>query len=291
MEALILGPDEGEVVVDTPKRRAAIKLGRDELALTEFRYAAGERGPPPHVHREHSDGFWVLEGELTVQVGDDEHCLGPGGFVLAPPGVVHTFRNDGPETGRFLNLHAPSMGFHEYLRSLYSGAGPESREWFDQHEPPPDGGRPASEAFLLSRGEGRSLQLGPSGTTIKLGAGDAGDVLTVMDTTAAPGFPGPVPHRHREMLDSFYVLEGTLTVALEDRTVEAGADTYVAVPAGTVHSFSNPGEQPVRFLNLMAPAGFERYLVEVAEAAASGQPPTPESMAAIAARYDFQPSG
>lgn len=296
MEPVLLGPGEGEVVANTATRQSWIKLASEELTLTEFRYAAGERGPAPHVHRQHSDGFVVLEGELTVELGGEPHRLGPGGFSLAPPGVAHTFRNEGPETGRFLNLHAPSLGFHDYLRMLYSGASREQREAsyerFDQWPPPEDGGRPASDAIALAAGEGHRLEMGPSGTTIKLGGDDGDGALTVMDTTIAPGFPGPIPHRHRRMLDSFYVLEGTLTVQVGEDTVEAGPGAYAAVPPGTVHKFSNPSREPVRFLNLMAPGGFERYLVEVSEvAAASGEAPDPERMAEIAGKYDFEPAG
>jgi mannose-6-phosphate isomerase-like protein (cupin superfamily) len=86
------------------------------------------------------------------------------------------------------------------------------------------------------------------------------------------------------MVDSFYVLEGTLTVDLGDRRVEAGPGSYALVPPGNVHTFSNPGDEPVRILNVMAPGGLERYLKEVA---AMGGPPDPELLARIASRYDF----
>jgi mannose-6-phosphate isomerase-like protein (cupin superfamily) len=44
--------------------------------------------------------------------------LGPGSFVAAPLGVVHTFGNPGPKPARVLNTHAPSVGFHEFLRRV-----------------------------------------------------------------------------------------------------------------------------------------------------------------------------
>jgi hypothetical protein len=57
-----------------------------------------------------------------------------------------------------------------------------------------------------------------------------------------------------------------------------------------VHTFWNPGDSPVRLLNLMAPGGFEQYLKEVAEAAAPGAAPDPALMAEIASKYDFEPA-
>jgi quercetin dioxygenase-like cupin family protein len=106
----------------------------------EFHYPAGGKGPDRHIHREHSDGFYVLEGELTIEVADQTLRAGPGWFVMAPPGVVHTFRNDSSAEARFLNMHVPSMGFHEYLEGRLDD--------FDQLDPPADGGRPAGDAVI-----------------------------------------------------------------------------------------------------------------------------------------------
>jgi quercetin dioxygenase-like cupin family protein len=50
-------------------------------------------GPPLHVHDEQDDTFFVLEGVLAVQVGDEVIDLGPGDFASVPPGVPHTFDN------------------------------------------------------------------------------------------------------------------------------------------------------------------------------------------------------
>jgi oxalate decarboxylase/phosphoglucose isomerase-like protein (cupin superfamily) len=62
----------------------------------------------------------------------------------------------------------------------------------------------------------------------------------------------------------------------------------VLVPPGVVHTFANPGQEPARFLNVYQPAGNEGYVKEVAARMAGGAP-TPAEMAAIAARYDFEP--
>ncbi len=47
---------------------------------------------PLHVHREVDEGFYVIEGQLTVWAGDDVTVLNAGDFVLAPHGVPHTDR-------------------------------------------------------------------------------------------------------------------------------------------------------------------------------------------------------
>lgn len=132
----------GGVVADKPERYAEIKLGAKELCLVEFRYGPGMRGPDPHIHRTHTDGFLVLEGEWTFEVGPDRELVtgGPGTLVLIPPGLVHTFRNESDADARCINIHAPSADFHRYLKG-------EDID-FDQHPPPPDGGLPLTELVL-----------------------------------------------------------------------------------------------------------------------------------------------
>jgi quercetin dioxygenase-like cupin family protein len=272
-EPILLGPGEGE-----SHERFTILAGRDEVVLTEFRYAPGQDGPRRHIHRHHADAFYVLEGQLRITLDEEPLVLEPGGFVLIPPEVIHTFGNPGSQPGRYLNLHAPGMGFEEYLR----GNLPD----FDQeYDVPPGSGRPTSEAILLAPGEGERLALGPSSALIKAGGSDGMGSISLLETSVAPGFPGPVLHLHDATIDSFFVLDGTLTLQLDGRTVEAGPGSYALVPPGNAHTFSNRSDEPARFLSVMAPGGLERYLQE---AAALGGPPDPAKMAEIASKYDFR---
>jgi quercetin dioxygenase-like cupin family protein len=116
-DAIYLPPGDGERLV-TNTRVATIKVGRDELALVEFELEPGFVGPDPHSHDDHIDSFYVLEGQPEFLAGDETLRLGPGSFVAAPLGFRHTFGNPGPERARLLNIHAPSRGFHEFLRNV-----------------------------------------------------------------------------------------------------------------------------------------------------------------------------
>jgi mannose-6-phosphate isomerase-like protein (cupin superfamily) len=60
-----------------------------------------------HVHDGEDDAFYILEGEMTFEFGDQQVKAPPGTFVLAVPGVEHGFRNDGEVAVRMLNIHAP----------------------------------------------------------------------------------------------------------------------------------------------------------------------------------------
>lgn len=57
-----------------------------------------------HVHR-HTEAFYVLEGQLTFQVGAERETvtLGAGGFVAVPPGVAHSYGTAGGEPARWLS--------------------------------------------------------------------------------------------------------------------------------------------------------------------------------------------
>src|SRR5437764_5786068 len=139
---LLLAPGEGETVVDRPEKTLRILAELDDVIITWFRYAPGEKGPDAHVHHHHTDAFYVLEGEIEVSLGPEPQTVRapPGTFAAAPPDVVHTFRNSSDAPAIFLNLHAPASGFGDHIR----GKNPS----FDQHDPPPDGGRPLADAVF-----------------------------------------------------------------------------------------------------------------------------------------------
>jgi mannose-6-phosphate isomerase-like protein (cupin superfamily) len=281
-EPVLLSPGEGERISE----RLRIKAARPEVVVTESNYEPGGRGPKPHVHHHHVDAFWILEGRLAFALGPDgdEVEAGAGSFALVPPDVVHTFRNPGPEPARFLNFHAPGMGFDAYLRSGYEIP-------YDQHDPPADGGRSPSEVILVPPGGGERVAVGPGEAFIKAGAEDAIGSLAVVEVVVGPGGSGPVLHHHRETTESFYVLDGTFTLHLGGREVDLSAGTYGFVPPGNNHTSSNPRRESARVLNVIAPGGIDQLLKDVAAAAAeSGSPPDPQLVAQLASKYDFVPA-
>jgi quercetin dioxygenase-like cupin family protein len=65
--------------------------------------------------------FYVLDGVLTMRLGDETHEVPAGSFVCVPPGIVHTFCNHSDSPVRFLNMNTPS-GFEHYMRELGAAA-------------------------------------------------------------------------------------------------------------------------------------------------------------------------
>lgn len=57
---------------------------------------------PPHTHAEEEEGYFVLEGSMTMFLGEGEFELGMGDFVHVPQGTIHGYRNDGTKACRFL---------------------------------------------------------------------------------------------------------------------------------------------------------------------------------------------
>ena len=81
--------------------------------------------------------------------------------------------------------------------------------------------------------------------------------------------PGTPLHIHRITDEAFYVLEGTFSFQVGDRTLELSAGAFVFVPKGLEHAFWNQGSTPARMLIMISPPAFERYFEELAEGLAS----------------------
>ena len=117
--ATVLHAGEGEQVGGATA--VTIKAGGEQTGgtfyLGEVVAQPGFPGPPKHVHERLHDMFYVLDGTLTVQIGDETVALAEGGFVCVPPGVAHTFSNRSDGAVRFLNFNTPS-GWEHYMRDL-----------------------------------------------------------------------------------------------------------------------------------------------------------------------------
>src|SRR5947209_19244855 len=69
---------------------------------------SGQFSPPPHIHREHEEVIYVLEGEMTLPVRDEVIRLRPGDAFVTPIGLPHTFENGGDGVLRFLLTISPA---------------------------------------------------------------------------------------------------------------------------------------------------------------------------------------
>ncbi len=120
--------------------------------------------------------------------------------------------------------------------------------------------------------------------TTRLTAADTGSI-SIVEHVFAPGVLVP-PHRHAREDEISYVVEGEIGFRSDGREVSLKAGGYIVKPRGELHSMWNAGDVPARMIELISPAGFEAYFVELAAAvAAAGNRVDPEITAPIAQRY------
>ena len=239
----------GQTLVDIPEATVRVLVDHPDLAMTYMR-SQNEGGPGRHLHRRHADGFVVLEGEYAFELGDTRATRGAGTLLVIPREVIHRYEHETTDQGAFLNIHAPAMGFADYL---FGERPPEDADNF--FDPPEEDGRPAGDATVLAfADEGETVTDRPE-RTIRIIADLPELVMTW--TRYGEGEEGPGPHIHKEHLDAFYVLSGQLNFGIgpEIERVTARPGTFVLAPPNLVHTFLNEGPGPATFLNFHAPSG------------------------------------
>jgi mannose-6-phosphate isomerase-like protein (cupin superfamily) len=295
MKQIVLGPGESHARDGRRVRVMASSEDCDErFCLLESVIEAGQ-GPALHLHRKHLEAFYVLDGTLDVQAGHDHVSAPAGSFVLCPAGSPHTFRNPGPGEARFFGFAAPGGldRFLEGLGAIFRQPGPPDvkalGELLRRYESEaPMGFVPEGPATtVLGPGDGETMTIADNTVTFLADSASTGGICGVVDYTAGPRFRGPPPHLHHETAEVFFVLEGELAMRLGDEALTLLAGGFVLVPPGTVHTFSNQSDAPVRFLGLVSPGGFEQYFRDVGAALADG-PLDPAVIREISSRYDIE---
>ena len=146
-----------------------------------------------------------------------------------------------------------------------------------------------SDPYIIAAGQGRMLQ-GPTGLPmmVKIGGIVTHDAYSLIEYAHAPNSPGPPAHVHHAHEEAFHVLEGELTLSIDDRVITLRPGGYAVVPRGSVHVPSNSGRVPVRFFFITSPA-MDGFFTEMAElnAATGGNPPS-AALAALGARWDTE---
>ena len=150
----------------------------------------------------------------------------------------------------------------------------------------------------LETGEGRSLWVLGGLVTRKVSSEQTGGAYSLFETVTQPG-EGVPPHLHHREDELFYVLEGEFEFFDNGRTEIGGPGTFIYVPKGNLHGFTNVGSIPGRMLNSQTPGGYhELFFEEIGEEATDlttppvmEGPPDIERVVRIAAKYgtEFPP--
>ena len=170
--------------------------GADGMSLIESTARRGD-SPPLHRHATEDEAFYVLEGELTVQLGDEVLRAGPGEALLLPRGAEHTYRVDS-EAARWLVL-TRGGDFEAFVRRMARPAAYDEPEVKDDRvvsafEPSVENGTPLPQVQV------QSALLPPLGDALRrVVKGDAspqaalGDVATAYERLLSGYSTGPAP--------------------------------------------------------------------------------------------------
>jgi quercetin dioxygenase-like cupin family protein len=145
--------------------------------------------------------------------------------------------------------------------------------------------------YFLRTDEGEASWYLSTRCTLKATSESTGGALGLVEAKVLPGMAAPwhVHHREDEM---FYLLEGKVLFKCGDELFQADPGSFVFLPRDIPHSYKNVGETTARWLILTTPAGVERYFVEAGVPALDEgirpQPPDPQKLAAISAKYGLE---
>jgi mannose-6-phosphate isomerase-like protein (cupin superfamily) len=200
----------------------------------------GSGGPAHHIHR--SDQlYYVLEGELTVQLGDEEHTAGPDTVVFIPAGLPHHNINRGAEPEVHLDLIVAPPGRGEPLATPYD----EAAHGGTAHGTPYL--QPVDPQGFAEAGELAGFALQPLASR-RTGSED----IRMYAAQIQPGGRGPSWHIH-DVDQMYFILGGCLTVEVAHKRYEAGPGSLVLLPAGVPHRNWNAGDEPERHLAMLVP--------------------------------------
>src|SRR5436309_7948865 len=140
---------------------------------------------------------------------------------------------------------------------------------------------------VLGPAEGKAGFLGSIGVRFMIdGETTAGGFSLVEHPMSARALAAPL-HRHLREDEYSYVLEGRMGALLGDEVLEAAPGDLVFKPRGEWHTFWNAGDEPCRILEIIAPAGFERFFEELVDLGGVAKA-DPAALGALCERYALE---
>jgi len=145
----------------------------------------------------------------------------------------------------------------------------------------------AAGVKIVSPTDGQEGFLGSIGVRFMIDGSEAGERFSLVEHPMSPRALAAPLHRHTREDEYSFVLEGRMGALLGDDVVEAGPGDLVFKPREQWHTFWNAGDEPCRILEIIAPAGFERFFAELVELGGSRQA-EPAALAELSARYGLE---
>jgi mannose-6-phosphate isomerase-like protein (cupin superfamily) len=145
----------------------------------------------------------------------------------------------------------------------------------------------AARTKIVGPGDGLEGFLGSIGVRFMIDGSEAAQRFSLVEHPMSPRALAAPLHLHTREDEYSYVLEGRMGALLGDDVVEAGPGDLVFKPRNQWHTFWNAGDEPCRILEIISPAGFERFFAELVEMGGvleAGE----EALAGLNERYGLQ---
>ena len=143
-------------------------------------------------------------------------------------------------------------------------------------------------ARVLGPKDGKSGKLGSMGVRFMISSEDSGGGFSLVEHPIPPRALGAPLHRHSREDEYSYVLDGRVGALLGDEVVYGEPGDLIFKPRNQWHSFWNAGDEPARILEIISPAGFEKYFEHVVEIRRASGPPDMDAMKKVQASYGLE---
>jgi mannose-6-phosphate isomerase-like protein (cupin superfamily) len=130
--------------------------------------------------------------------------------------------------------------------------------------------------------------LGSIGVRFMVAGGETGGGFSLVEHPMPPRALAAPLHRHTHEDEYSFVLEGRVGALLGDEVVYGEVGDLIFKPRAQWHTFWNDGDEPARILEIISPAGFERYFDEMVDLLERPGRPDPSELGAIAARHGLE---
>ena len=142
-------------------------------------------------------------------------------------------------------------------------------------------------AKVLGPRDGRAGSLGTIGVRFMIGGHEAGERFALVEHPMGPRMLAAPLHRHAREDEYSYVLEGRVGALLGEEVVYGRPGDLIFKPRNQWHTFWNAGDEPARLLEIISPAGFERFFAELVDLGGATRA-DPQTLGALAARYELE---
>jgi mannose-6-phosphate isomerase-like protein (cupin superfamily) len=145
----------------------------------------------------------------------------------------------------------------------------------------------ATGVKIVAPDNGREGFLGSIGVRFMVDGPEAAERFSLVEHPMSPRALAAPLHLHTREDEYSFVLEGRMGALLGDDVVEAGPGDLVFKPRNQWHTFWTAGDEPCRILEIISPAGFERFFAELVDLGGVGAA-DPEAMGALCQRYELE---